>query len=427
MALTQKDRIAVVIAVAIIGVVSLARLGFSRLARGDDARALTRVLASSPTNADRASAAADGAAAAELAAANAAAASATAGGIPTGRLIEICGLGKVRFEAQEPIDVSPFMQKIVGDAQSRWSQRLANSGELRARAAGLLLTNWLSDHGAAQHDTLVAREELVQLAVGSGDPALYALAYNKCRGSTDEACRQVGTAAWARIDPDNAAPWLLAAAEARQSGNRPAEAVAIARAAQTHRLDSYNFSLLGFATGEMPRDLGDPQRYFLQMDLIGIDAAALDMHTTEGIRYCKEEVPRNPAVRPQCAALAELFAGKGSLLIEQQAAASIGSFSGWSEQRVAEARQQVKALMESVEQVSGASDPADTWTCASMARANRHFRRMASQGEVGAAREAQQSIGVDAAELARRYDERVAALIETSRAAAQVEHTSVAP
>ena len=211
-----------------------------------------------------------------------------------------------------------------------------------------------------------------------------------------------------------------------QSGNRSAEAAAIARAAQAHRIDSYNFSLLGVSIGEIPRDLSDAQRYFLEVKLLGIDATTIDAHTGEGIRYCREEVPHSAAARPQCAALAELFAGKGSLLIDQMAAASIGSFSGWSAERVAQKRLDVKALMEATAIVSSASDPAEAWSCDTMARANRYFRRLASQGEVGAAREAQQSLGIDTGELARRYDERTALLIERAHAD-QGAHTEVTP
>ncbi len=405
MALNKKDRIAVAVALLAIAALSLARLGFTRLARGDNANARSQASRPAP---DAGTATVDPAVAVPRS---------TEPADVSQRLIEICGLGRVAVAAQGPIDVSPFMKKIVGDAQSRWMQRLANSGELRARAAGLLLE---------QHDTLVARDALVQLAVGSGDPALYALAYAKCQGSSDAPCRQVGSAAWARLDRDNAAPWLLAAAELHQNGNRFAEAAAIARAAQAHRLDSYNFSLSGFSIGEIPRDLGDAQRYFLEMGMLGIDATTIDAHMGEGIRFCREEVPRNTAARPQCAALAQLFADKGSLLIDQMAAASIGSYSGWSAERVAQKRLEVKALTEATAIVSSVSDPADSWSCDAMTRANRYFRRMASQGEVGAAREAQQSLGIDTAELARRYEERNAQFIERARAD-QAAQPQVAP
>jgi hypothetical protein len=80
---------------------------------------------------------------------------------------------------------------------------------------------------------------LVQLALATRDPAIFALANTKCSKTVEEhassgACPQLTLDQWTRADSDNAVPWLALAAQARRANDKAAEAAAFARAAQAH-------------------------------------------------------------------------------------------------------------------------------------------------------------------------------------------------
>ena len=55
-------------------------------------------------------------------------------------------------------------------------------------------------------------DELARHAAQSSNPRLYALAFNMCRSPTwRPVCSSLSSRQWARIDPENGAPWLFAA------------------------------------------------------------------------------------------------------------------------------------------------------------------------------------------------------------------------
>ncbi len=63
----------------------------------------------------------------------------------------------------------------------------------------------------------------------------------------DGACRQLSLQRWARMDPDNAVPWLSLAGKARGRHDSAAEADAFSHAATAHKSDSYSDSVFAFA------------------------------------------------------------------------------------------------------------------------------------------------------------------------------------
>jgi hypothetical protein len=327
--------------------------------------------------------------------------------------MEICGLGNVALDADDATAAQRYIRPLTEAAESRWIERLSDSGDLRARASGLLMKNFVAARGGTLLAAQIARDDLVQLAVGSGDPALYALANGKCSqlaADDGNACAAVNAAAWAKVDPDNAAPWLIMAAQARAIHDGPAEAAAITTAVRAHRVNAYAFSLLPFAAASLPADLTPAQRYFLQTNLLGVAAALPNPGIGEGGRYCREHAANTPAIRTQCAALAELFAGKGTTIFDLMQAATIGGNAGWSEQRVAGVRQQIAALEEAATQVAGGADAASAWSCDNMKLADAYLARVAAFGELDAMRDAIQRTGKTSAELARLNEARLARL-----------------
>jgi hypothetical protein len=155
--------------------------------------------------------------------------------------VEICGYGQVQIDKNDSIAIFQQVVALTKGAGTRWLSALQNSGDLRARVAGLLLEGKVTGGDSLHPVAEQTRNEVVQLAAGAGDPAVYAMALSMCGTSAvtdaDSACRQLSLQGWARMDPDNAVPWLLLAGKARASHDSATEADAFSHAATAHRID----------------------------------------------------------------------------------------------------------------------------------------------------------------------------------------------
>ena len=77
-------------------------------------------------------------------------------------------------------------------------------------------------------------DQLVRLAVVSQDPLVYVIALEACKGSAEGGaanCALLSLEQWARLDPDNAQPWLELAAQAQREHDVDAELDAMRHAA----------------------------------------------------------------------------------------------------------------------------------------------------------------------------------------------------
>ena len=90
--------------------------------------------------------------------------------------IEICGIGKVKLDVDDYAATGKYLDTLTQNSRQRWLAALRDSDDYRARAAGLYLEG-IFDRDSPQKDAEAARGELVQLAVGTKDPAIFALAY----------------------------------------------------------------------------------------------------------------------------------------------------------------------------------------------------------------------------------------------------------
>jgi hypothetical protein len=322
--------------------------------------------------------------------------------------IEICGIGKVRADPDDP-GAAKFVTALTQETLLRWIAALRNSDDNRARAVGLYVENIL-DRDVPQMTREDAQNELVQLAVGTVDPAVYALAYSKCNSGFDgqsptAACGLLSPQGWAQRDPDNAAPWLAVAARAQQESNPAAEADAFAHIAKAQKYDPYD-SLLAFAELESPADATSLERRVVENDMIGIEATIpAPIRPTFG--RCAVEAMRDPAVHQQCAALAELFASTGKTLMDLAFATSLGSRLGWAPERLKSLKQRFYAAMGTLEQAIPAGDGKE-WSCRSVERGNAYMAERMRLGELGAAQELIDRSGESIPELARKYQESLA-------------------
>ena len=325
--------------------------------------------------------------------------------------IEVCGVGRVKLDRDDAAATGKYLDALTKNSRLRWLATLRNSDDYRARASGLYVEGFL-DRDSPQKDADAAREELVQLAVATKDPAIFALAYSKCIKSGEAsasggACPQLVLDEWTRADADNAVPWLQLAAKAHREGDGTAEAAAMAHAAQAHEYQPYTWSLFSFAQAAMPTDLTPTDRWILTTQVIGVEAAMLAPYQPL-FQYCLRDAQSDVAVLRQCSALAELMVGEAATLLDLSAGKSLGARVGWPAERVDGLTQEMKASMWAINEMTG-MDPEKQWSCDSVARGNAYMSQLADLGERGLARQAIEDSGETVAELSRKYDEWLAA------------------
>jgi hypothetical protein len=343
--------------------------------------------------------------------------------------IDVCGVGKIKLDRDDWTATGKYFDALTKKSRMRWLSALRNSDDYRARSTGLYLEGML-DRDASQKDPEAARDELVQLAVGTKDPAVYALAYTKCITGVEDsalpgACPQLSLDEWTRADSDNAVPWLRLAAKARREKDGAAEAAAFAHAAQAHQYESYDWSLFSFAQPAMPGDVTAADRWYLTTTVIGVEAA-MPMPFQPLFQYCSRDAMGDAAVRRECNALAELMVNKATTLLEFSVGKSLGARVGWPAEVVDRLTQQLQASMQAFNQMTP-SDPEQQWNCDSVARGNAYMSEWDQLGERGLARQAIERSGETVAELSRKYTEQLAKWARDAQASAETQPAAAQP
>jgi hypothetical protein len=321
------------------------------------------------------------------------------------RKVEICGFGKVALDPTDPMAASRYVGAGTEKAAQKWLSALLNNDDYRARAAGLYFEGKIGVPKILPM-TEQARDGLVQLAVGTADPAVYATALYACGANfgdpAEGSCPEISANGWARLEPDNAVPWLLVAGNSRARHDDAAEAEAFGRAAKASMSDSYVFSMYAFAEPELPSDLTPVQRSYLAVGVIGIEAATGQHEFNAAAKHCSTEALRDSTVRQQCSSLAELWVTRGTTLLDFGVGTSIGARAGWPAQRVTDLKMQRDALMQAIVETEPAS-AGDRWSCGAVQRSNAYVSRMARLGEMDAARDELERSGRTVPEMAQKH------------------------
>lgn len=333
---------------------------------------------------------------------------------------EICGIGRLP-PSVDPADINNYVEAKTRAARDRWEAALLNSADLHARAVGLLLQSGgerVSRESAVK--AAEARDELVQLAAGGNDPVVYSLALGVCRahrstmsavvaadtdvvtlsqgeeGSGDTssstaaansditaslgACTRLSLSQWARLDPDNAAPWLAMAQVARDTGDATSEAADLDHAAQAQKMENSGKLMLSLARSEMPQDLSPLEKSAAAIDFIGHEAASAGPFG-ELTRYCTVSAIQQAHVRTQCDALATLLVDHGLTLLEFSIGQRLGARVGWSQERLGELSRERMALAKLIP-----DEGSNPWSCETVSRENAFFEKRMELGEMQALR-----------------------------------------
>jgi len=346
----------------------------------------------------------------------------------SGDTLDFCGLGKVAVDAHDPFAGYRYLEGATRKTAQQWLSALLNNDDTRARAVGLLLEGKIGEESLTMHPMQEqTRDELVALAVGAGDPAVYALTLAACGTYTTQLggnCQQLSVAEWARLDPDNAMPWLLLAGQAHGRNDASAESDDFDHAAAAHKMDSYNASLFAYAAPTMPSDATALQQWYLTIQATGIDAT-MRPPLGQALRHCTDSAVQDDHARAQCIGVAEVMVNRGATLADFGLGISLGARLGWPEQRVRKLREQYDAMIQvfTEEGDEGEEDKKGIWSCAVVERGNAFMRQRVQAGELSALRDQIERSGEAPHELAQKHRE----FMDKMRLEAQREETAPVP
>jgi len=274
---------------------------------------------------------------------------------------------------------------------------------------------------------VATRDQLVQLALGSGNPEVYALAYNVCemQGGDDagSSCHMLSADQWARLDPGNGVPWLAVAERAKARGDRAGVAEALYRVglatSMNARVGSLSQRLIEQGAGQGGRAPGDTpsletfelasQSFFLYLPgLSGYSVLSNE---------CSATAVRDANRLQQCAAFADTLWSRGTTLFDWNIALALGARVGWSAERQQAARDERDAVMHAA---ATSLDSEQSLSCESIRRHGQHLTSVGRLGEIGAMRERVRASGRSVADWAREARQVRDAMVRSAEAAPSV-------
>ena len=330
--------------------------------------------------------------------------------VPGTTEFDACGLGKATLDANDDYAPYRYLNHVTHKTAERWLASLLDSDDTRARAAGLLMEGKIGQDdlsGRPMEDR--NRDELVALAVGSGDPAVYALALSACGAFSSSTpasgtCQQLSVSTWARLDPDNVWPWLMLASQARVRKDASAESDAFDHAARARTVNEYTASLFTYAEPAMPSEASGLDRWYLTVQAVGIQSA-MRPPLSSALQHCGS-APQDDGVTAQCDAVAEVMVGSATTLVDFAIGLNLGARMGWPKQRLSDLNDRRDAMLQTFVE-EGEEEQKSMWNCGAVEKGNAFMHRRVQVGELEAARERMERAGESVPELARQEREYV--------------------
>jgi hypothetical protein len=350
-------------------------------------------------------------------------------GLPTAKDDELCGYGPVPVVdgiPQVPPEIERAAQSALGSLAADLSARSAD----RERAMGLYLQtiaagaawsrthpNCATDDGACEFDanraawdaTADSRRVLVRLATSTSDPDAYALAIYSCRPwpgvSSIGDCALLRNGQWARIEPDNAVPWLFVAGEAQQRGDRNAFETALNRASKARYSDPHLDQISKLLASDALAAQSPPIQMQLAISLLGIQAALPlpDFHALA--QYCSGAAQTDPNGIQTCSDLASTLVEHGRTEVEVMVGGRIAEQIGSTNPRLSTLRDEADAIRWQWGQWLKSMRETDhrSLTCNSLQALRRNAAVRAQLGESGRLYQQLAVSGLTASQAAERW------------------------
>jgi hypothetical protein len=340
---------------------------------------------------------------------------------------EVCGLGTVRMDDEAPLPQQHIPGGVRALALQRLSLAMAASRDERLRAAEKLLRTRLAIApealaGAADADAACRRardsgleetarycvedqsrrqaellepaaaaiDQLARSAALSGDPQIYAFAFEACSPGglsfvgREGNCKLIDAAAWARLAPGDAEPWLRIAAQALASGDDGAASVALARAGDAQAIGAHAGAPLALAAAALPEGMPALEQTAVLATFGELDAGVVPLGLDVIDTACAEPALRDPARARACDAVARMLVERGRLSAAVTAGVQLGERLGWPAERTGAVLREQRAALDAALRYTAAPQ---SLGCDSLQRRRELVLLTGRFGDVGAGRE----------------------------------------
>lgn len=243
-------------------------------------------------------------------------------------------------------------------------------------------------------------EPLVNRALATMDPADYAAAVHSCGRINAGPCAKVSYEGWARLEPDNAAPWLsiysfaLANKDVRGQVEASLHIMAASRFDE-RQLDRTPLLMSPEVTSQKPL-----ARMMIGISALGQVASASIGSTFPLMQFCTEAAVRDPVKRNACDNMAAQLLDTDQTAFAVIIAKAIGKRAGWDAARL-------QALDDEKEVIMGlmvdAYPAGNQYSCSALAIGNEVMRASMTKGERRWARDLVEKSGKTYAEMAGAY------------------------
>jgi hypothetical protein len=245
------------------------------------------------------------------------------------------------------------------------------------------------------------REGLARLATTSNRAEVYALAFFACQSidapPSGGQCSQLSADQWTRLEPDNAVPWLYAAAAAAKRGDPAAADEAIFRASQARSSDTHWSALSGLVRSPAWKAQPLEMQVALDAAVVGMTAAVSYPPYQTASKYCSLDAIKDPSRHQICADLATMLTERSDTLLSLALGTKMAERLDWPPDRLEALRNRKDAAFE-IARRNGGNDLQD---CESMRRILPWVENMLHYGELGALRRAIAASGRSESQLAQ--------------------------
>lgn len=322
---------------------------------------------------------------------------------PAAERVEVCGLDWVEANADGSVDESTLTEMaVLAASRQRLLAVVEASGELGRSAALLIRSIDLRRKGVALllpacpdpaceataqqalEQSIELTQELASLAMTTTDPRVYALAVKTCGTSRPGSCALLNTAQWARLDADNAEPWLYVLEEAGQRKDRALMEEALHRLGTAVRFEARP-SLIDALVAERagPADIDQLAAFVIGVEVAGVNAAQ-SLPLIGFMNVCNSASLKDANRRQECDAAASVLTERSDSLLIASLGAGIGRRLGWPAERIAAIKGLAAAASESLPFDPSVVNP---YACVNMKLLLLRVVHQAQVGEVQAARD----------------------------------------
>lgn len=337
---------------------------------------------------------------------------------------ELCGFGWVEAKADGSIDeaalerlpalLTPARERLVDAVRNtdEWGRAVAVwFGAIEQQRKGLAAASSACRDAAcaaaALHDAQennLSLQELAGLAATTTDPRIYALAFKSCgMGSPGASCALLSAAQWARLDSENAEPWLFVLDEAARRRDRSLVDEALHRIGTAARFEARPVVVAGLiAERAGADDIDKLAAHALGVEALGAVALALSpLHSLTNA--CSATLIKDANRRQECDAAAGTLAEKSDSMLIVTVGAAIGRRLEWPADRLTA----IAALKEAdTESMPFGPFVGNEYSCDNVNLLGQRFMRQAQVGEVQFARDWIASKGIAFDVYARQQEAR---------------------